>query len=107
MEIHIAEQVLLLVRHGRVQRAIHISSGAGGRTPVGRFRIYRREVMSWSVPFRVWMPFAQYFSGGYAIHEFSSVPAYPASHGCVRVPQSESLTVWRFGSTGMRLWSGR
>jgi lipoprotein-anchoring transpeptidase ErfK/SrfK len=26
-----------------------------------------------------------YFYGGYAIHGSSSVPPYPASHGCVRV----------------------
>ncbi|MGZ4250054.1 MAG: L,D-transpeptidase family protein, partial [Solirubrobacteraceae bacterium] len=97
-EIHVGQQVLLLVRNGRVQRAIHVSSGAGGATPLGHFRIYRREVMSWSVPFHVWMPWAQYFSGGYALHEFASVPAYPASHGCVRVPRSESRTVWQFGS---------
>ena len=27
-----------------------------------------------------------YFTGGYAIHGNPSVPPYPASHGCVRVP---------------------
>ena len=27
-----------------------------------------------------------YFYGGYAIHGNPSVPPYPASHGCVRVP---------------------
>jgi lipoprotein-anchoring transpeptidase ErfK/SrfK len=27
-----------------------------------------------------------YFVGGYAIHGNPSVPPYPASHGCVRVP---------------------
>lgn len=106
-EIHITQQVLLLVRNRRVQRAIHVSTGAGGATPSGHFRIYRRETMSWSVPFHVWMPLAQYFTGGYALHEFASVPAYPASHGCVRVPQSESRTVWQFGSIGMRLWTRR
>ena len=26
------------------------------------------------------------FHGGFAIHGFSPVPAYPASHGCVREP---------------------
>jgi hypothetical protein len=107
MEIHLAQQVVLLVRNARVQRAIHISSGAGGRTPLGHFRIYRRDPMSWSVPFHVWMPLAQYFHGGIALHQFSSVPAYPASHGCVRVPQSESRAVWQFGSIGMRVWTTR
>jgi lipoprotein-anchoring transpeptidase ErfK/SrfK len=27
-----------------------------------------------------------YFKGGFAIHGYPSVPAYPASHGCVRIP---------------------
>ena len=27
-----------------------------------------------------------YFTGGYAIHGNPSVPPYPASHGCVRIP---------------------
>jgi hypothetical protein len=107
LEIHISQQVLLLVRNGRVQRAIHVSSGVGAATPLGHLRIYRREAMSWSVPFHVWMPLAQYFYGGYALHEFAAVPAYPASHGCVRVPQSESRAVWQFASIGMRVWNIR
>ena len=106
-EIHIPQQVLLLVRDGHVQRSIHVSTGAGGSTPVGHFRVYSREPMSWSAPFRVWMPMAQYFDRGYAMHEFASVPAYPASHGCVRVPGTEARTVWQFGAIGMRVWTGR
>jgi lipoprotein-anchoring transpeptidase ErfK/SrfK len=61
--------------------------------------------MSWSVPFHVWMPLAQYFQGGYALHEFAVVPAYPASHGCVRIPTTDAPTVWNFGSIGMRVWT--
>jgi peptidoglycan hydrolase-like protein with peptidoglycan-binding domain len=104
-EIHIAQQVLLVITDRRVIRAIHVSTGAGGATPLGHFRIYRRDPMSWSAPFHVWMPLAQYFSGGYAMHEFASVPAYPASHGCVRVPATESRLVWRFGRIAMRVWT--
>jgi hypothetical protein len=107
IEIHLTQQVLLLVRTGQVQRAIHISSGARGRTPLGHFRIHRRDPMSWSVPFHVWMPLAQYFHGGIALHQFSPVPAYPASHGCVRVPQADARAVWQFGSIGMRVWTAR
>ena len=106
-EIHTTQQVLLLVANGRVRRAIHVSTGARGATPLGHFRIYRRDPMSWSVPFHVWMPLAQYFSGGYAMHEFADVPAYPASHGCVRVPHPEAQTVWQFGRVGMRVWTRR
>ncbi len=104
-EVHISEQVLLLVRAGRVERAIHVSTGAYGRTPVGHFVVQARDALSWSVPFQVWMPLAQYFYGGYAMHEYPDVPAYPASHGCIRVPSTESQAVWRFGRVGMRLWT--
>ena len=107
MEVHTTQQVLLLVRNRRVVRAIHVSTGAGGRTPLGHFRIYRREAMSWSAAFHVWMPLAQYFYGGYALHEYPDVPAYPASHGCVRVPAAESRVVWSFGRLGLRLWTRR
>jgi len=105
-EIHIAQQVLLLIRGGRVRRAIHVSTGRPGwPTPVGRFTILERDLMSWSAPFQVWMPLAQYFDDGYALHEFAEVPAYPASHGCIRVPSEEAQAVWRFGRVGMRLWT--
>lgn len=104
-EIHIRQQVLLLVRDRRVQRSIHVSTGAGGSTPLGHFHVYRRELMSWSVPFHVWMPQAQYFFEGYAMHEFTSVPTYPASHGCVRVPAVEARAVWQFGAIGLRVWT--
>ena len=61
--------------------------------------------MSWSGPFQVWMPLAQYFYDRYAMHEFPDVPPYPASHGCVRVPSEEAQTVWQFGRSGMRPWT--
>ncbi|MGH9000554.1 MAG: L,D-transpeptidase, partial [Acidimicrobiia bacterium] len=35
-----------------------------------------------------------YFKGGYAVHGSPSVPATPASHGCVRVPIHSSR--WLF-----------
>jgi peptidoglycan hydrolase-like protein with peptidoglycan-binding domain len=33
---------------------------------------------------RMWNPY--YFNGGIAVHGLPSVPGYPASHGCVRIP---------------------
>ena len=101
IEIHISRQVLLLVSGGRVVRAIHVATAAPGHvTPIGRFAIYRKERMSWSVPFQVWLPYASYFTGGYAIHEYPDVPPYPASHGCVRVPAGDSSIVWDFATIG-------
>ena len=106
IEVHIPQQVALLVAHGRVVRAIHVSTGMPGwPTPVGHFAIFARYTLSWSVPFQVWMPLAQYFATGYAIHEFPDVPDYPASHGCIRVPSAEAQVVWQFGRIGMRLWT--
>jgi lipoprotein-anchoring transpeptidase ErfK/SrfK len=87
--------VLLVVVRGRTVHAVHVSTaGPGFVTPRGRFSVYRRERLSWSAVYDVWMPYALYFSGGYAIHGYGSVPAYPASHGCVRVPLSEAALVY-------------
>ena len=100
VEIHRDLGVLLTVENGIVQRAVHTSTGAGGRTPSGSFRVYRKETLSWSVPFSVWMPYASYFIGGIAMHEYSDVPSYPASHGCVRLPDGEAQRVYGFAGYG-------
>jgi endonuclease YncB( thermonuclease family) len=100
LEVHIDRQVLLLVAGGRTVRAIHVSTGAGGRTPRGRFRVIRRELYSWSRPFSVWMKYAMYFHGGFALHEYPYVPGYPASHGCIRLPAAEASVVWSFAGLG-------
>ncbi|HXF98878.1 MAG TPA: L,D-transpeptidase family protein [Gaiellaceae bacterium] len=100
VEIHRDRGVLLLLDGRRLVRAIHTSTGAGGATPAGTFRVYRKERLSWSRPFQVWMPFASYFRGGIAMHEYPDVPAYPASHGCVRLPAGEAERVYRFVAIG-------
>jgi len=100
VEIHRDLGVLLLIEEGEVFRAVHTSTGTGGITPSGSFRIYRKEIMSWSVPFSVWMPYAAYFVGGIATHQYPHVPEYPASHGCVRLPEGEAARVYRFVEIG-------
>jgi hypothetical protein len=92
--------VLLLVENGKVVRAVHTSTGFGGRTPAGSFHVYRKETLSWSLQFKVWMPWASYFTGGIAMHSYPSVPAYPASHGCVRLPAPEAQRVYAFAAEG-------
>jgi L,D-transpeptidase-like protein/sporulation and spore germination protein/putative peptidoglycan binding protein len=100
IEIHRAAGVLLLLEGNEVVRAVHTSTGAFGRTPSGTFRIYRKETLSWSNLFHVWMPFASYFRGGIAMHEYPDVPSYPASHGCVRLPAGEAVRVFGFATLG-------
>jgi len=100
IEIHRDRGVVLLLEGNEVRRVIHTSTGAGGVTPTGSFRVYRKEIYSWSVPFQVWMPYAAYFVGGIATHEYPDVPSYPASHGCVRLPAGEAHRVYDFVDVG-------
>jgi hypothetical protein len=81
IEVSKGSQYLMVVRHDRVTAIVHVSTGATGNTPLGRFRIYRKNA-GWD--WVLWYP--MYFLRGFAIHGYPSVPAYPASHGCVRVP---------------------
>ena len=87
IEIYKGRQVLYVVRNSRVALIVPVSTaGLPGRfTPVGRFSIYRKVVGFDPSPLgTLYDP--MYFTGGYAIHGNPSVPPYPASHGCVRVP---------------------
>ena len=89
-----------MVEDGEVVRAVHTSTGSLGPTPVGDFKVYAKVVYSWSVPFHVWMPWAAYFRGGIATHQSPDVPSYPASHGCVRLPEGEAVRVYDFVDVG-------
>jgi hypothetical protein len=100
IEVQLRRQLALLIERNRAVRTVHISSGAGGKTPLGSFRVYRKERYSWSVPFKVWLPWASYFTGGVAFHEFGSVPTYAASHGCIRVNHYDAATLFGFAETG-------
>jgi lipoprotein-anchoring transpeptidase ErfK/SrfK len=105
IEVHKAKQVLLTIgKGGKVTRAIHVSTAAPGHvTPSGHFRIFRKELMSWSKPFQVWLPYASYFYGGDAFHQYPSVPGYPASHGCVRIYDRDAIVVYQFATLGTRV----
>jgi PKD repeat protein len=87
IEIDKPHQVLYVVRGGEVALIVPVSTAglAGRYTPVGRFSIYRKVTGFDPSPLgTLYDP--MYFTGGYAIHGNPSVPPYPASHGCVRVP---------------------
>lgn len=82
IEVDKGRQVVFEVRKGRVRRIVHVSTGATGNTPVGRWRIYSKTPGLNSLG----MYYSMYFLRGFALHGYASVPTYPASHGCVRLP---------------------
>lgn len=63
-------------------------------TPVGSFKIDRQRPEGWWIGDlgQIYRP--KYFVGGVAIHGSMSVPAYPASHGCVRVTVKAMDFIW-------------
>jgi lipoprotein-anchoring transpeptidase ErfK/SrfK len=44
------------------------------------------------------------FHGNFAIHGYHSVPTYPASHGCVRVPIREADWLYDQSPVGERVY---
>jgi hypothetical protein len=101
VEFDWSRQVLVLVRGGRPWRSFHASSGkASTPTVFGTFRFYRKQpgVNSHG------MLHSNYFIGGYAIHGYPSVPLYPASHGCIRVPNSSAAGIDRAISLGETIY---
>ena len=92
VEFDWSRQVLALIVKGRARRVYHASSGkASTPTVFGTFRFYRKQPGTNSHG----MVHSNYFIGGYAIHGYPSVPTYPASHGCIRVPIPNALDIFR------------
>jgi hypothetical protein len=101
VEADLSRQVLVLVSGSRVQRIYNVSSGSPATpTVLGRFRAYRKDPGTNSHG----MVHSTYFVGGYAIHGYASVPAYNASHGCLRVPIPDSWAIYRFVRMGDVVW---
>ncbi|MEU2614705.1 L,D-transpeptidase family protein [Micromonospora sp. NPDC007271] len=94
VEADLTKQVLYLARAGSVVRILDASSGkASTPTPTGNYTVQRR-IDGWrqSDLGLLWRP--NYFYRGYAVHGATSVPNYPASHGCVRVPVPAMNRLW-------------
>lgn len=97
VEAHLGQQVLALIENGRVFRAYTTSSGASVTpTVLGTYRFY------WKQPGvnNKEMVHSSYFIRGYAIHGYKSVPTYPASHGCLRVPIPDALNIFNWVRLG-------
>ncbi|MDH4278029.1 MAG: peptidoglycan-binding protein [Acidimicrobiia bacterium] len=101
VEVDLSQQLMKVYDPGRTVPVLvsHISSGSrvpwrqgrySGRaiTPVGSFTIFRR-ISGWHQSSlglgNMYNPL-YITSSGIALHGSGSVPSYPASHGCIRVP---------------------
>ncbi len=104
-EVFRSKGVLLCVNGGTLVRVVHCSTGRPSLpTPAGHFSVCLKSPDWWSTRYLDWMPFASFFSGGDAIHGFPDVPAYPASHGCVRVSLPEAAWVYTFPTYGAAVY---
>ncbi|GLZ10519.1 peptidoglycan-binding protein [Actinomadura sp. NBRC 104425] len=102
VDVDLTHQYLVVYKGGKLRLISHVSAGSGKRycttdpktkkercrravTPTGDYRTLRR-IDGWrNAPLgRLYNPI--YFNGGIAFHGAPSVPDYPASHGCVRLP---------------------
>lgn len=109
VEVDLDRQVLMLVSEDGSVRVLPVSTGNNktftdegqesiAYTPRGRFLVYYKESGWKSGPLgRTY--YANFISGGVAIHGSRSVPNQPASHGCIRVPMFAAREV----SKGLRI----
>jgi peptidoglycan hydrolase-like protein with peptidoglycan-binding domain len=96
IEVSKAHQVLLIVEGGVVERIINASTGKKGfTTPAIASAVdWKAGKYYESKKYGGTMVWSSFFYGGIAVHGFGSVPSYPASHGCIRVPIPDSKYVY-------------
>lgn len=96
VEVDLERQVLMLVNTENRVRVLPVSTGTGNPfidegqesiayTPRGRFVVYDKT-FGWENGDLGSVYYANYISGGVAIHGSLNVPSTPASHGCIRIP---------------------
>jgi hypothetical protein len=97
VEGNLSKQVLALINGSQVYRIYPISSGKPSTpTILGHFHVYSR------VPGYLadGMYYSDFFYNGYAIHGYDPAPDYPASHGCMRLPIIDAISVFNWLTYG-------
>jgi hypothetical protein len=99
VEGDLTRQVLAEIEPGGKVRALYTMSSGKPSTPtvIGRFRVYNRTPGTNEEG----MVDSSYFIRGYAIHGYAEVPTYAASHGCLRVPIPNALSIYNWVEYGM------
>lgn len=97
VEINLTEQRLRAYEGRRLVLNTNISSGRNRATPTGRFKAGYKDADHYSSLYHnAPMPWSVQVSGNIFIHGFTSVPDYPASHGCIRMPLTGRNPAKRF-----------
>ena len=101
VEANISQQILALIgTGGKVQKIYPMSSGKPSTpTVLGHFSVYRKDLGTNAKG----MVNSSYFIRGYAIHGYAEVPTYNASHGCLRVPIPDSMTIFNWVTYGTKV----
>jgi hypothetical protein len=110
VEIDLDRQVLMLVHEDGTVRVLPVSTGNNrtftdegqesvAYTPRGRFLVYYKET-GWKSGSLGATYYANFISGGVAIHGSRNVPNEPASHGCIRIPMFAAREVSRLLKLG-------
>jgi lipoprotein-anchoring transpeptidase ErfK/SrfK len=117
VEIDKTAQVLRAYEGSELVFQTRVSTGRPGHeTPNGSFRAGEKHLMHYSRLYHhAPMPYSVQVNGNYFIHGFTEVPAWPASHGCIRVPldvANPAAWFYRWVDTGTPIsiaghWEGK
>jgi ankyrin repeat protein len=93
--INLSEQKAFLWRNGKIELVTPISSGARSHpTPRGRYLITNKYRYWKSTLYPAEMPFFLRLScGDFGLH-MGRLPGYPASHGCIRLPEKSARRLY-------------
>jgi hypothetical protein len=103
MVVSLATQRAVIYRNGLPIGITTVSTGRPGyRTPTGVFTVLQKHVEHYSSLYNnAPMPFMQRLTwGGVALHG-GQLPGYPASHGCIRLPQEFARLLFGVTELGM------
>jgi lipoprotein-anchoring transpeptidase ErfK/SrfK len=101
VEADLSRQVLVLADKGKPVATYQTSSGAPATpTILGHYHFYLKAPGTNAKG----MYMSNYFIRGYAIHGYPSVPTYNASHGCLRVPNADAVSIFNWISVGDPIW---
>jgi lipoprotein-anchoring transpeptidase ErfK/SrfK len=93
----LSNQLLALIEGSKVIAIYPISSGKPSTpTVLGEFHVYQKT--PGYLPDGMY--YSNFFTGGYAIHGYNPAPDYPASHGCMRVPIVDAISIYNWLQIG-------